>query len=234
MTAPVLVFAPEYNSPGKSDATGAFRPEARRFAQLMGGRLVHVDNRKVHGERGEVVLDEIARHSAGPWRTIAFFCHGTPHDIQLGFKRATVRELAKYIAKTSERDVRVLLYCCSTASTIRTLLGKAVGGDGGFADLLRDALCEQGATHCRVVAHDTVGHTTKNPYVRFFDGAGSPIGGAGGTQVVRPSSKLWTPWREALNGQFMAGDFRFRFPYLEIGQIHEALMSGVLPEPVTA
>jgi hypothetical protein len=141
-----------------------------------------------------------------------------------------VRELAKYIARSSERDVRVLLYCCSTASTIRALWGKSVGGDGGFADMLRDALCENGATHCRVMGHVTAGHATRNPYVRFFDGAGSPVGGAGGTDVVRPSSKLWTAWREALNGQFLAGsDFRFVFPTMEIGQIHEALITGAMP-----
>jgi hypothetical protein len=231
--SPVLIFAPAHNTPGKSDATGAFIPEAKRFASMTGGKLVLVDNRRNHGERGEAVLDALAR-GPGQWTTVAFFCHGLPSEIQLGFRRSTVRELAKYIARSSERNVRVLLYCCSTASTIRALFGKSVGGDGGFADMLRDGLCENGATHCRVVGHVTAGHTTRNPYVRFFDGAGSPVGGAGGTDVVRPSSKLWTAWREALNGEFLAPDFRFRFPYLEIGQIHEALVSGVVPEQAEA
>lgn len=231
--SPAIIFAPEHDTPGKRDATGAFLPEAKRFAALTGGRLVLVDNHENHGERGEVVLDALAR-GPGRWSTVAFFCHGLPHEIQLGFRRATVGKLAQYIARSSERNVKVLLYCCSTASTIRALWGKSVGGDGGFADMLRDALCEHGATHCRVMGHQTSGHATRNPYVRFFDGLGSPVGGAGGIDVVRASSKLWTPWREALNGQFLAPDFRFRFPYMEIGQIHAALVTGVVAEAAEA
>jgi hypothetical protein len=228
-----LIFAPEYDTPGKRDASAAFQPEAKRFQRVHGGTLVHVDNRRDHGTRGETVLDSLAR-GPGRWETIAFFCHGTPRDIQLGFGLRTVDKLGQYIARSSERDVRVLLYCCSTASTIASLIGKSVGGDGGFADELRDALCRHGATHCRVMAHTTVGHATKNPHVRFFDGNGSPVGSQGGIDVVRKGSKLWHAWREALAGQFMAPDFRFVFPYLEIGQIHEALTTGVLPDPVSA
>ena len=224
MTPPALIFAPKFDSPGRKDATHAFQPEARRYQQVRGGKLVHIDNRRDSGTRGEAVIDEIARHADGWWRTIAFFCHGTSRDIQLGFNRRNVAELARAIARTSERDVRVLLYCCSTASTIHALVGKAVGGDGGFADELRDALCREGATHCRVMGHDTVGHSGRNPYVRFFDGAGSPVGGAGGTQVVRPGSKLWSRWREEL-----FTDFRFHMPHMEIGQIHEALTTGFGP-----
>jgi hypothetical protein len=232
---PALIFAAGYDTPGKKDATHAFHPEARRYQQIRGGKLVHVDNRRDTATRAEAVLGEIARNGQHPWRTIAFFCHGTPRSIQLGFDRRTVGELGKYIARTSERDARVLLYCCSTGSTISALVGKAPGGDGGFADLLRDALCEHGAVHCRVMAHDTVGHTTKNPFVRFFDGNGSPMGGQGGTQVVRPSSKLWTAWREALAGKFLAGsEFRFHMPFMEIGEIHAALTTGVIPEEATA
>jgi hypothetical protein len=232
--SPVLVFAPAHDSPGKRDATGAFLPEAKRFAALTGGKLVLVDNRRSPGDRGEFVIDTIARNAHGRWQTIAFFCHGTSRDIQLGFNLRTVGELARAIARTSERDVRVLLYCCSTASTIHALVGKAVGGDGGFADELRDALCREGATHCRVMGHDTVGHSARNPYVRFFDGAGSPVGSAGGTQVVRPGSKLWRAWREALSGAYLGTDFRLRFWQYEIGQIHEALVTGCLPEVAEA
>jgi hypothetical protein len=232
---PALIFAAGFDTPGKSDATGAFHPEARRFQAVHGGRIVHIDNRLGTDARAERVLDEIARNGRQPWRTIAFFCHGTPKSIQLGFSRGkTLDELAKYIARTSERDVHVLLYCCSTASTIRALIGKSVGGDGGFADELRDALCRHGATHCRVIAHTTVGDTTKNPFVRFFDGAGSPVGGAGGTYVVRATSKLWHAWKEACAGRFLGGDFRFMMPFMEIGEIHAALTTGVVQERASA
>lgn len=227
-----LVFTASHDTRGKRDATGAFIPEAKRFRDLHGGRLVFVDNRKGEPERAEQVLAEISRNGAQPWRTVAFFCHGTPRTIQLGFNRATVRELARYIARTSERDVRVLLYCCSTASALREVIGgESTGGDGGFADMLRDALCAEGATKCRVMGHVTVGHTSKNPHVRLFEGGGSPIGGQGGAYVVRPGSKLWTPWREALAGEFMGGsDFRLRFWQWDIGEIHEALATGRLQD----
>lgn len=223
---PALIFASGYNTPGKQDATHAFQPEARRFQQVHGGKLVHVDTRRGTDHRAAAVLDEIARNGQRPWRTIAFFCHGTPKSIQLGFDLRLVGELGKYIARTSERDVRVLLYCCSTASTLRALVGKSTGGDGGFADRLRDALCEGGAVDCRVVAHDTVGHTTKNPFVRFFEGAGSPVGGVGGQMPVAPRTKPWAAWREALSGHYLGTDFRFTMPFMEIGEIHAALVSG--------
>lgn len=222
---PALIFAPGFDTPGRKDATGAFHPESRAYQACRGGKLVHVDNRRDAPTRAEVVIDHLARGSGdGWWRTIAFFCHGTSRDIQLGFNHRNLRYLAEAIARTSERDVRVLLYCCSTASTLHALVGKAVGGDGGFADELRDALCREGATHCRVMGHDTVGHSGRNPHVRFFDGNGSPVGGAGGTRVVRPGTKLWPIWREQL-----FTDLRFHMPHMEIGQIHEGLVAGFPP-----
>jgi hypothetical protein len=233
---PAIIFAPAHDSPGKRDATGAFQPEAHSFMTFLGGaKVIHVDNHQDEAARAEKVIGELVRDHPAPWRTVAFFCHGTARSIQLGFDRRNVDDLARAIAISSERDVRVLLYCCSTASSIGTLVGgKSVGGDDGFADMLRDALCEQGATHCRIVAHETVGHTTRNPYVRFFDGAGSPIGGVGGVQVVRPRSKPWTAWREALLGKYLGGRFRFQFPFLEIGEIHSSLLTGTIPGSVNA
>jgi hypothetical protein len=226
---PALLLAPRRDTPGKHDATGAFQPEARRFFGIHGGRQVHVDNGYSAERRAEHVLDELVTSPPAPWQTIAFFCHGTPSSIQLGFDLRNVQDLARAVAQTSAPDVRVLLYCCSTASTIRRLLRTSVGGDGGFADALRDALCREGATGCRVVGHTTVGHATKNPYVRFFDGKGSSIGGQGGEYVVRPGSALWPRWREAL-----ATDFRFHFPYLEVAQIHDVLAADVVAPEVVA
>jgi hypothetical protein len=225
-----LIFAPKYNTGAKSDATGAFQPEARRYMQLRGGgRIVHIDNRGSERERAESVMREIliGAGNGQPWNAIAFFCHGLPRSIQLGFNLSNVRHLARCIAETSTRDVCVPLYACSTASTLPRLLamGKGPGGDGGWADELRDALCREGATRCRVMGHDRLGHTTRNPYVRFFDGAGSPVGGQGGEYVVRPPTReantLWDMWRTALKT-----DLRFHFPHMEIAQIHAALTAG--------
>ena len=94
--------------------------------------------------------------------------------------------------------------------------GDGPGGDGGFADALRDALSERGVTG-HVDAHVTTGHTTRNPHVRRFycDGAAA---GTGGDWLVAPGSPKWRRWVTALKG-----DMRFRFPWLTPAEIDAAL-----------
>jgi hypothetical protein len=227
-----IAFVSGFDTKGKKDATKAFQPEAKRFIQVQrGGDLVLVDNRLPHKRRGERVLDTLLRGER-KWMSVAFFCHGYSSGIQLGFDLSNVRDLARAIADTSEPDVRVLLYCCSTASTLGKLFGAAPGnGDGSFGDVLRDELCRFGAKYCRVFAHETVGHATKNPYIRFFDGDGSDVGGQGGIYPVRPGSTLWRRWKEAT----AYSEMRFRWPYMTVEAIHRALagQNGVyVPEIV--
>jgi hypothetical protein len=226
-----LILAPRRNTGAKLDATAGFHPSARRFMQLRGGTIVHIDNTYPGDRRAEHVLDELLRMRPGetessprlPWKNIAFFCHGTARGLQLGFDLRNVRDLARAIAQSSEANVRVLLYACDAGSSLPRLLalGKGPGGDGGFADVLRDHLCREGAVDCRVMAHETTGHTTRNPWVRFFDGKGSSVGGTGGEYPVAPRSFLWQRWREALQS-----DFRFHFPFLAIADIHRVLTSN--------
>jgi hypothetical protein len=225
-----LIFAPKHNSRSRSDATGAFQPEARRYMQVRGGgRIVHIDNRWAMPERADEVLREIVMGpgNGGRWDTVAFFCHGLSDRIQLGFTLRNVKTLARALAESSSPNVRIPLYACSTASTLRRLLrlGKGPGGDGGFADQLRDELCRQGLTGCRVMAHVTSGHCTLNPHARFFDGRGSDVGGQGGEYVVRPptdsANTLWSMWRAGLKT-----DLRFHFPHMEIADIHATLLAG--------
>jgi hypothetical protein len=213
-----LILAPKFNSHGKHDATGAFQPEARRFMQLRGGRLAHIDNSVDMAKRYEAVMREVLA-TPTPWETIAFFCHGTPSAVQLGIDMRTMYDFSRAVGQTSKPDVRILLYCCSTASTIRRLIGTSTGGDNGFADMLRDQLCRAGLRQCRVMGHETVGHTTRNPHVRLFEGQGSSVGGQGGEYIVRPGSTLWKPWRLALDTEF-----RFHFGYLSVAEIHRVLL----------
>lgn len=212
MTA--LAFAPKYNTCKKRDATGAFQPEARAFLEtgldgVTYGDLVIVDNHLHADEMRARILDAIAEHKPDH---VAFFCHGWATGIQFGFGMAHVKQLAEDIA-TIDRPT-VTLYCCLTADG-------PTDGDGGFADALRDALCQAGAVNCRVDAHTTAGHTTRNPRVRRFDGLGSAHGGTGGQWIVMPQSALWGRWVRALRG-----DLRFRFPGMEIAEIHEELTWG--------
>lgn len=207
MTA--LAFAPLHNSNGKKDATGAFQPEASKFCMTIPAatHLILVDNHLPAAKMRAFVLATIAEHK--PDR-LAFFCHGWATGIQFGFGLAHIKQLAEAIA-TIDRPI-VTLFCCLTGKDD----AGHVGGDGHFADRLRDALCAAGAVECRVDAHTTAGHTTMNPHVRRFDGLGSPIGGCGGQWIVAPGSKLWPKWKAALRG-----DLRFRFSEMEIGEIHE-------------
>lgn len=216
-----IVFTPDRDSEGKKDYTGAFKPEATRFAKehaIPSENVRPIDVSKGPILRRKQVLAELGNAEA-PLEVVAFFCHGTRGAIQLGFGPVSAETLAKAIAKVSAPDVVVPLYACSTASGGKATTADGPGGDGGFADLLRDALCRAGATGCRVDAHASVGHATMNPNVRRFAGDGSPIGGHGGVWLVGPKSPVWKGWRQALRG-----DLRFRFPLMGVGEIHEELL----------
>jgi hypothetical protein len=145
---------------------------------------------------------------------VALFCHGLARGIQTGHDLATVATLADAISASTAppRHLVVTLYACDAADT-RT---GGPGGDGGFADALRDALSERGITG-HVDAHVTTGHTTKNPYVRRFYCDGQAAG-TGGDWLVAPGSPKWRAWVRALKG-----DMRWRFPWLTPAEIDGAL-----------
>lgn len=207
----MIAFAPSYNTGKRHDATGAFQPEMRSFVKLHRASWVYVDNREPAKSQRESIVSAI---QLSPCDVVAFFCHGSRFGLELGFDLRTVRELAKVLARL--RNVRVVLYACSAAAGMPR---GETGGDGGFADELRDELCKAGATDCQIDAHLTSGHTTKNPHVRRFEGRGSPVGGVGGYYLVPPRSPLWLKWRAALRST----DLRFRFPFLTVGELHAEL-----------
>ncbi len=211
-----ILFAPDRNTPGKHDAGGAFIPDSQAFAKHHGitTPIVRVDISADDSARRAQIHTALASGS-GLLETVAFFCHGYRTGIQLGYTIHNVADLARAIAASSLKNVRVILYACSTGG------GNGPGGDGAFADQLRDALCAQGATECQVDAHTTAAHATRNPYVRRFEGRGSPVGGTGGQWLVAPESKLWGVWRRGLNT-----DLRFRFPFMSVAQLHAELLAA--------
>jgi hypothetical protein len=216
----ILALAPRWNSAGRKDATGAFQPEALAFAarhEVPRGNVVWIDNRLSRPAMREAVLAQVARvrEEAGVVEALALFCHGLTTRIQFGFGLADAGALAAALGGFPE--VRVALYACNAA---RGAGADVAGGDGGFADRLRDALCETGAVDCQVDAHGTAGHTTWNPFVRRFQGMGSAAGGVGGFHVVSPSHKaLFRKWRTALR----TTPLRFDFPFLSVAEIHERI-----------
>lgn len=226
----LLVLRPLHDTRGKKDVTYAFAPESEKFLRAVApnrSTVADIDNRKSFAARRHEVLDIMKLCEQDPhyFDGVAFFCHGWKGGIQLGFRNQDVDELADAIHRLCEHSFPVVpLYCCSTGGDVQTKRSSPGSGDSSFADLLRDALCkriaEAGyAPYPRVMGHTTVAHTTRNPYARFFDGMGSGAGGTGGYWTVKPKSELWGAWRKALRGT----DLRFRFPFMEISEIHEEL-----------
>jgi hypothetical protein len=223
----MVCIRPIHNAHGKKDVAGAFRPELRRFMREVcteDSVEIAFDNRRsMTGRRAEVLvkLNELDASEDEIFDGVAIFCHGWRRGIQAGFTLKQVDELADAIHRLCAHSMTAVpLYCCSTGDDKADRDIEAAGtGDESFADELRDALCARGANLCRVMAHTTKGHTTRNPSVLFFDGMGSSEGGVGGYAPVRPSGRLWKRWRRALR----SSDLRFRFPFLTVEQIHREL-----------
>ncbi len=210
MTITPLIITGDRNTGGKRDYSGAFAPEALAFQRMHGGHIRRVDLSRSPAAMRKQVLGIIATERRVH---VAVLCHGFVNGLQIGFRNAHVPELAKALAAAGVQ--RVTLYACSTGG------GAGSDGDGGFADRLRDALCAAGSIYCRVDAHSRAGHTTRIPYVRRFEGGGSPVGGTGGTWIVAPGSKLWKPWIRALQKT----DLRLRFPGMNASDVHSELLS---------
>ncbi len=219
-----LVIAPQHNTPGKRDATGAFLPEARGFCVAHGLPSAQVrlfNNMMPMAARATQVLEWIKQEQPDSIDTVALFGHGWKDGIQLGFRIDNVRRLAQALADVCTLSPRIILYCCDTArdgddARADDLL-PAPGGEGGFADGLRDALghCGIGAT---IYAHSTAGHTSTNPYVRRFDADAM----GGGHYLIRPYSELWAPWARALQ----TTSLRFRFAFMAQAGIEQELRAA--------
>jgi len=222
----MIAFAPKYGSKKRPYDYRSFQGWARGFLKFHGFDLSHrviIDNHKPARAMRKQVLAALAEASGPP--VCAFFCHGFRTRIQLGFTRNQVDALAEALYEAYGEHVTVILYACSAGS------GPGHSGDRGFADELRDALCRAGAVHCRVVAHVTAGRADANPFVRFFDGNGSKVGGRGGYYPILRSlitgrnrkkkkrrNPLWRPWVKALKG-----DMRWTMPFMTKEQIEGEL-----------
>jgi hypothetical protein len=230
----VLILTPDRNEK-RADFTGAFRPEANKFADLHGvprDQIHRIDVSKPMKDRAAQSLKLIESYTP---RVLAVFCHGYSTGIQIGFRnpkktkrkrghftpsRTDRANFASLISTLSEHDnVCVALYCCSTGDDPDGDADTAPGsGDDSFADLLRDELCKAGSRTCRVFAHVTAGHTTRNPHVKFYDGNYSTDGGVGAEYLAKPGSSSFRALARALKT-----DFRFRLPFLSVPRVHQLI-----------
>lgn len=223
----ILCFRPMHDTEGKKDVTYAFKPECEAFMACMDngdGHIEVIDNSRSLQARKVQVIKALDAADKEPdyFDAVAFFCHGWSAGIQLGFQNQDAKLLAQKIQMLCDNsDPVVPLYCCSTGDDKDPLtsLSSPGTGDNSFADRLRDALCGYGAPDCRVMGHTTVAHASKNPMALFFDGMGSPVGGAGGFEVVGPGSPLWGRWKKAMQST----DLRFRFTFMSVAEIHAEL-----------
>jgi hypothetical protein len=215
----ILAFAPKFNSRDKRDATGAFIPEAQAFCRRHRSSPPELfDNGVPMSERLAFVRSHIEAFPAGYLETLALFCHGWKDGLQIGVRKEQVPQLADSLRAVAAPWLRVVLYCCDAgrdADDERVDDTKpGPGGEGGLADVLRNALRQVGITGT-IYAHTTAGHTTRNPWVRRFE----PDEIGGGRYIIEPHSALWRPWCRALRG-----DLRFRYPFMTTEQIERELV----------
>jgi hypothetical protein len=235
MTA--LVISSGYNTTGINPATGVAWRDADEFlreALLYAGsidntrtgvRVRRVDTRKPMAGRFRELLGYMPIHPLDargmPFRygTFAFFCHGWQSGIQLGARLEDVKELARAMRRVGTDKPTVALYACSAAGDndgVDDERKPGPGGEGGFADALRDALVKLGAKPT-VYAHTTKGHCTKNPWLRRF----GPDDDFGGTWLVEPNSPEWNTWCHWLR----ADKNRFKFLQMTQDEILAAVSS---------
>lgn len=217
-----LIFTPDRNVHA-NDWAGAFRPASLQFAHQHGvpeSQRCAIDVSQPQSEQRGHVRRKI--ETCAGLEMIAFFCHGWLNGIQLGITRGYVPGLVSSIAAVANpaKTFRVALYACSAGGDVDA---GAPGGDGDFADQLRDELCLAGFGACQVDAHATRGHTSQNPHVRRFVGDGSPTGGQGGSWIVAPRSVHWPVWQRALR----TGDLQYRFPLMSVADVHRELLGVV-------
>lgn len=223
-----LILVCPYNTPGRNPATGRvwrdgdeFMSEAIAYKHFHGGKalLSAINNEKPPKERFSRTLRVLAPNDAIERRldALTVFCHGFKTGLQVGVDLSNLQEFCEALAAVSAPRLTITLYACSTGAdddldqADERVAGP--GGDGGFADGLRDML-ESMEVDARVLAHATRGHCTRNPYVREFLSGES----RGGHWLVDPTDRLWPRWRQALEGEL-----RFRLPRLSKEEIHAAL-----------
>lgn len=218
MTEPgrrAFVLAPAFDSPGRKDVSGAFQPEARAFVrdQRLAATVALFDSSRAMVDRRYEAGRLLARQT--DLEVIALFCHGWRDGLQCGWRAPQAGALADLLALASTGDSTVIWFACDTGrdadSERADDTNAGPGGEGGFADLVAQAMIARG-WRGRLFAHATAGHTTRNPYVRVWSAEER------GAWVIDPKSSPWRAWVKALRGEL-----RFRFPFLTRGQILDQL-----------
>ena len=144
------------NRPGKHDASGAFVPEGTAWSRANQASELFLDAEGLSAQQvRDAVLDQLFRPQHRGLQQVAFFCHGFPRGIGLGFHgRDGAACLAAGIQSATEQGT-VILYSCSAGQWFAGELARMLGE--GFA----------------VWSHMGRGHTTRNPRLCYARGSES-------------------------------------------------------------
>ncbi len=194
----VLVLAPDRDSPGQRDVTGAFRPAAEAMRRELGATVVYVPAPGVDGEGRTVTGAAKQRAFELAARTcleaidacpahLVFCCHGWSSGLQLGFRLSKQRGADAANLEALRRALRaqrgagtlhsICLFACSSGDEPGSDQGSPGTGDRSLADTIRDGV------GVPVLAHWSVGHATRNPDLVLFEASDVPL--IGGTVVQR-------------------------------------------------
>jgi hypothetical protein len=223
----ILCLVPSANTPGKNDQRGAFLPEANAYARFRGADprqvIRYFDPAQDYAGR-RASCNAAIRALRVKIDTLAVFAHGWRRGIQAGYLLGHVGELAELLGQHMRPGGWVLLYACDTGrdsdDDTRDERLPGPGGDGGFADALRDA-CEARGLRISVMGHSTAGHCTMNPFVRRFVPG---TGGKGGEWYVDPTNPQFLRWQSALRSP--RSTLRYRFPVMTPAEISLELAGG--------
>lgn len=216
--------------------SGAFLPESRAFARHHGAIPEEVIKRFPAGapldtRRAVTSMAIKATGTAPPLDVLALFCHGWRSGVQAGYMTGHALLLARLLAVHMKPAGYVAIYGCDTAgdSDPKTAdRDPGPGGDGGFADKLRDA-CEALGLRITVAGHATTGHCSMNPHARYF---APGQGGKGGHWYVEPKSALWPLWVAALKNP--KNTLRYRFYWMSPEMIADELRGTSGGPPLVA
>jgi len=215
----ILVLHASVNSHGH-DATGAFIPEGINFNKHRTSKgdtvqLIPYDNSLAPGKRLEPFLKLI--ENANPFDAFVYLGHGLRNGLpSVGMTQANRKKFTDLLIKKAKnkKSLYVTLYACSSAETTTG----QVGGEGGFADKIRDDLVDAGFTQGWVDAHSVAGHATQNSMLRRFY-LSKEQAASGGTWLVAPGSPEFAQWRKKLNSKWKDDPFRFDFPYMTAAEV---------------
>lgn len=196
-----ILISPDFDFPGESDSREFVSQNKSACASIGPGSAPMVfDNERSMPDRGTHILGKLGEVPERSLDWIGTCSHGTGRSVQCGFDERGPHkpgDLALAMARLAKvgQTFTVPLWSCSTAADEK----------GGFAAQLYRALVALGVD-ARVFGHTTVGHCTRNPYVRVWDSKRN------GEWLIAPSSEDWRRWVNALHAP--GSTLPYRFPWL--------------------